>query len=326
MSSNKIRAGIVGGAGYTGGETLRLLLGHPAVEVAFVHSSSHAGEPVSAVHSDLLGQSALRFSAELDETVDVLFLCLGHGQAAKFLQENPLPERVKIIDLSMDFRLTSPPERVFEYGLTEAFRDRIAAAQAVANPGCFATCIQLGLLPLAAAGELPEEVHISAITGSTGAGQGLSRTSHFSWRSGNVAVYKPFEHQHLPEIRRTLTRLQPGFQGELHFIPHRGPFPRGIFAGQYGKSRLTQAQAEELFREFYRDSAFVHISEENPDMKQVVNTNNAVLHVQKHGEQLLIISAIDNLLKGASGQAVQNMNVMFGLPEDTGLRLKAVVF
>ncbi len=324
--SSEIRAGIAGGAGYTGGETLRLLLQHPRVRVAFVHSSSHAGEPVTTVHSDLLGMDDLRFSAEISEDIDVLFLCLGHGQSQKFLQDNHVPAGIKIIDLSQDFRLSSPQERPFVYGLTEAFREQIAAAQAVANPGCFATCIQLGLLPLAAAGALPADVHISAITGSTGAGQGLSRTSHFSWRSGNIAVYKPFQHQHLGEIRRTLASLQPGYEGALHFVPYRGAFPRGIFASQYLKTSLSAEQAEQLFNEYYRTSPFVHLSANNPDMKQVVNTNNAVLHVEKHGDHLLILSAIDNLLKGASGQAVQNMNVMFGLPEDAGLQLKAVVF
>lgn len=325
----KIRAGIVGGAGYTGGEMIRLLIQHPQVDLAFVHSKSNAGNKLYQVHTDLLGDTELIFTGELAEDIDVLFLCLGHGDSQKFLQENPISNKIRVIDLSQDFRLKSKASlegREFIYGLPELNRDQIRTAQNIANPGCFATCIQLALLPLAKNGLLNKEVHINATTGSTGAGQGLSATSHFSWRNNNLSVYKAFGHQHLNEIGESLTRLQENFSAPIHFIPQRGDFTRGILSAIYLESALSQEEAKELFREYYQDHPFTHISEKNIDLKQVVNTNKCLVHVEKHGDQLFLVSIIDNLLKGASGQAVQNMNLMFGLEETSGLRLKAAAF
>jgi len=325
----KIRAGIVGGAGYTGGEMIRLLIHHPQVELVFVHSKSNAGNKLYQVHTDLLGDTELQFSAELVQDIDVLFLCLGHGDSQKFLQENQVNTNIRVIDLSQDFRLkanTTSGAREFIYGLPELNRGHIRNAQNIANPGCFATCIQLALLPLANKGHLNKEVHINATTGSTGAGQGLSATSHFSWRNNNLSVYKAFGHQHLNEIGESLTRLQGDFNAPIHFIPQRGDFTRGILAATYLESPLSQADATDLFREFYQDHPFTHVSEKNLDLKQVVNTNKCLVHVEKHGNQLFLVSIIDNLLKGASGQAVQNMNLMFGLEETAGLRLKAAAF
>ncbi|HEY0899287.1 MAG TPA: N-acetyl-gamma-glutamyl-phosphate reductase [Sphingobacteriaceae bacterium] len=327
--NGKIRAGIVGGAGYTGGEMIRLLINHPQVDLAFVHSKSNAGNKLYQVHTDLLGDTELIFTGELAEDIDVLFLCLGHGDSQKFLQENPISINIRVIDLSQDFRLKSKASmegREFIYGLPELNRDQIRTAQNIANPGCFATCIQLALLPLAKNGLLNKEVHINATTGSTGAGQGLSATSHFSWRNNNLSVYKAFGHQHLHEIGESLTRLQENFSTPIHFIPQRGDFTRGILSAIYLESALSQEEATELFREYYQDHPFTHISEKNIDLKQVVNTNKCLIHVEKHGDQLFLVSIIDNLLKGASGQAVQNMNLMFGLEETAGLRLKAAAF
>lgn len=326
---NKIKAGIIGGAGYTGGELLRILVNHPQVEIAFVNSSSNAGNLISDVHADLLGDTDLRFTNEIPQNIDVLFLCVGHGDAKKFLEANPINDNIKIIDLSQDFRLTRNSQfanRNFVYGLPELNRDAIKTAKNIANPGCFATCIQLGLLPLAAKGLLNKEVHINATTGSTGAGQSLSATSHFSWRNNNLSIYKAFEHQHLNEIGESLLQLQSSFTGALNFIPQRGDFTRGILAAMYVENDLTLEEAQALYEDYYSSHPFTHVSKKNIDLKQVVNTNKALVHVEKHGNKLFIISIIDNLLKGASGQAVQNMNLIFGFEETAGLKLKAIGF
>ncbi|WP_421941452.1 N-acetyl-gamma-glutamyl-phosphate reductase [Pedobacter sp.] len=326
---NKIKAGIIGGAGYTGGEMLRILVNHPNVEIAFVNSTSNAGNLISDVHTDLIGDTDLRFTSDIPQDIDVLFLCVGHGDAKKFLVANPINDNIKIIDLSQDFRLnrnSSIKDRQFVYGLPELNRDNIKSANNIANPGCFATCIQLGLLPLAAKGLINNEVHINATTGSTGAGQSLSTTSHFSWRNNNLSVYKAFEHQHLNEIGESLVQLQPELSAPLSFIPQRGAFTRGILAAMYLDSDLTLEEAQDIYEQYYNAHPFTHVSRKNIDLKQVVNTNKALIHIEKHDGKLFIISIIDNLLKGASGQAVQNMNLMFGLDETAGLRLKAAHF
>ncbi|GGH15551.1 N-acetyl-gamma-glutamyl-phosphate reductase [Pedobacter zeae] len=326
---NKIKAGIIGGAGYTGGEMLRILINHPNVEIAFVNSTSNAGNLISDVHTDLVGDTDLKFVSNIEQDIDVLFLCVGHGDAKKFLAENPVSETIKIIDLSQDFRLhqkSTFENREFVYGLPELNRDKIKTAKNIANPGCFATCIQLGLLPLAEKGLIRKEVHINATTGSTGAGQSLAATSHFSWRNNNLSVYKAFEHQHLNEISESLLQLQPSLSEVLNFIPQRGAFTRGILAAMYLETDLTLEEAQNIYEEYYSAHPFTHVSRKNIDLKQVVNTNKALVHVEKHGGKLFIISIIDNLLKGASGQAVQNMNIMFGLEETAGLRLKAANF
>jgi N-acetyl-gamma-glutamyl-phosphate reductase len=322
----KIKAGIVGGAGYTGGEMLRLLVNHPSVEIVFVHSSSNAGNLVSDVHTDLFGDTDLRFTSELSSAIDVLFLCVGHGDAMKFLDTNSIADHIRIIDLSQDFRLKANAGNKWVYGLPELNRDKIKQADYIANPGCFATCIQLGLLPLAALGLLKSEVHINATTGSTGAGQSLSGTSHFSWRNNNLSVYKAFEHQHLNEIGESLKQLEPDFAEAINFIPQRGDFTRGILAAMYLESELSAEEAQRVYEDYYEGHVFTHVSRKNIDLKQVVNTNKGLVHVEKHGDKLFVVSIIDNLLKGASGQAVQNMNLMFGLPESEGLRLKAQAF
>lgn len=321
-----IKAGIVGGAGYTGGEMLRILINHPSVEIKFVHSNSNAGNLISDVHTDLLGDTELRFTGELSADIDVMFLCVGHGDAKKFLEANAIDEAVKIIDLSQDFRLKANAGKHWVYGLPEMNREEIKAASYIANPGCFATAIQLGLLPLAAKGLLKSEVHINATTGSTGAGQSLSGTSHFSWRNNNLSVYKAFEHQHLNEIGESLKKLDAAFSQTINLIPQRGDFTRGILAAIYLESDLTAEDAQRLYEDYYAAHPFTHISKKNIDLKQVVNTNKGLVHIEKHGNKLFIISMIDNLLKGASGQAVQNMNLIFGLEEGTGLRLKASAF
>lgn len=319
-----IKVGIIGGAGYTAGELIRLLINHPNVEIAFIYSTSNAGNAVSDIHGGLIGETDLRFSAEYDLTaVDVLFLCSAHGQSRKFWEENSAPEGLKIIDLAQDFRDESCG---YVYGLPEINRERIAATSCLANPGCFATAIQLALLPLAANGLLKNEVHITAITGSTGAGVKPGATTHFSWRNDNISVYKAFEHQHLIEIGRTLKSLQPSFDSAVNFVPMRGDFARGIFASVYTDCDLTAEQAVALYNDFYADAAFTFAVERDVDLKQVVNTNKAVVRVAKYGAKLHIVSVIDNLLKGASGQAVQNMNIMFGLDERMGLNLKPSAF
>ena len=324
-----IRIGIVGGAGYTGGELLRILINHPRAEIVFVHSKSNAGKPVSNVHTDLIGDTDIRFSDTISQDIDVLFLCVGHGDARKFLDANSIAERIKIIDLSQDFRLSHNSvhgNRNFVYGLPELNKENIKNAANIANPGCFATCIQIGLLPLAASGNLNAEVHINATTGSTGAGQSPGATTHFSWRNNNLSIYKAFEHQHLNEIGESLIQLQKEFNKELSFIPQRGNFTRGILATMYLESDLSLEDAQQIYTHYYASHPFTHISKDNIDLKQVVNTNKALVYLEKHGSKLFIISIIDNLLKGASGQAVQNMNLMFGLDETEGLRLKGVGF
>ena len=319
-----VKVGIIGGAGYTAGELIRLLINHPAVEIAFVHSTSNAGNAVSDVHGGLVGETDLRFSDHYDLTaVDVLFLCSAHGQSRKFWEENPAPVTLKIIDLAQDFRDESCG---YVYGLPEINRKRIASTTRLANPGCFATAIQLALLPLAANALLKNEVHITAITGSTGAGVKPGATTHFSWRNDNISVYKAFEHQHLIEIGRTLKTLQPSFDSAVNFVPMRGDFARGIFASVYTECDLTVEPAVELYNDFYRDAAFTFVAQREVDLKQVVNTNKAIVSVAKYGNKLHIVSVIDNLLKGASGQAVQNMNIMLGLDENTGLKLKPSAF
>lgn len=321
---NSIKVGIIGGAGYTGGELLRILINHPLAEVVFVNSQSQAGKPIYSTHTDLLGDSELLFTDKLPfEEVDVIFLCSGHGQSAKFLAENNVPSSVKIIDLSTDYRDES---NGFVYGLPELNRERIKSANKIANPGCFATSIQLALLPLAANNLLKSEVHVSAVTGSTGAGQSLSASTHFSWRSSNISIYKAFTHQHLAEISQSLRQLQTGLEKEINFIPYRGNFTRGIMANIYLDYVGTLENALEIFEKYYAEHPFCTISKSPIDLKQVVNTNKCILEIQKHGNKLLITSIIDNLVKGASGQAVQNMNLAFGLAENTGLNLKSVGF
>ena len=322
----KIKVGIIGGAGYTAGELLRILINHPNVEIAFVNSSSNAGNPVADVHSGLIGETELNFSSELPlNKVDVLFLCSAHGDSKKFMEANEVPASVKIIVLSTDYRAKSP-NHDFVYGLPEINRNEITKATRVANPGCFATAIQLALFPLAAAGLLTDEIHVNAITGSTGAGVKPSETSHFSWRNNNISIYKPFGHQHLDEIGQSIRQLQAGFKKAINFIPVRGNFARGIYATTYTTCALNLNEAKELYANFYHNAAFTFVVDKNPDLKQVVNTNKGIIYLEKHDEKLLIVSMIDNLLKGASGQAVQNMNLMFGLDEKTGLALKSIGF
>lgn len=321
---HSIKVGIIGGAGYTGGELLRILINHPYAELVFVNSQSQAGKPVYSTHTDLLGDTELLFTDKLPfESVDIIFLCSGHGQSLKFLAENNIPPSVKIIDLSTDYRDES---NGFIYGLPELNRERIISSNKIANPGCFATSIQLALLPLAANNLLKSEVHVSAVTGSTGAGQSLSTSTHFSWRSNNISIYKAFTHQHLAEIGQSLKQLQNGFEKEINFIPYRGNFTRGIMANVYLDYDGTQEEADAIFEEYYVEHPFCTISKSPIDLKQVINTNKCLLEIQKHGNKLLITSIIDNLVKGASGQAVQNMNIAFGLPETTGLNLKSVGF
>ena len=382
---SKISVGIVGAAGYTAGELIRILLNHPETDMVSLQSDSQVGKPVWEVHDDLVGESNLSFENKLAEDLDVIFLCRGHGQSLDYLMNHEVPEGAKVIDLSQDFRLkpstfaeasadkeaarqtdavglgsrkpeagsmkkeeeqdpsnkqinelTDKQDEVeaevvgrlgeFVYGLPELYRDEIARSKNIANPGCFATCLQLGLLPLAKENLIKGKVHISAITGSTGAGQGLTETAHFSWRNNNMSVYKPFTHQHLHEIYQSLRYLQPGLKDDLRFIPYRGNFTRGIIATTYLMFDGNAEEAQELYRNYYETHPFVHISSKNIHLKQVINTNKGLLFIDKIGNDLMIISAIDNLLKGASGQAVQNMNLMFGLPETCGLDLKPSAF
>lgn len=322
-----IKAGIIGGAGYTAGELIRILLNHSQVELVFVNSTSNTGNKLYEVHEGLLGETEMAFTDQLPyEKIDVLFFCSAHGDTRKFLESNKVPSKLKIIDLSTDYRHKATNEG-FVYGLPEMNREAIQNANRVANPGCFATAIQLALLPLAKAGLLKDEIHITGITGSTGAGVKPSATSHFSWRENNISVYKAFDHQHLQEIKESLVQLQPDFEKDINFIPVRGNFTRGIFASVYVTCYpLTTKWAEELYTDFYKDCPFTVVTDKNPDLKQVINTNKCLIHVEKHNGKLLILSCIDNLLKGASGQAVQNMNLMFGLGEREGLNLKASAF
>lgn len=321
----KINIGIIGGAGYTGGELLRIVLNHPQVNIAFVNSKSQAGKPVYSTHTDLIGETDLLFTDQMPfDEVQAIFLCSGHNESKKFLAENTIPESLKVIDLSTDFRDQS---NGFVYGLPELQRDLIKTATKIANPGCFATSIELALLPLANAGLLNEDVHVSAVTGSTGAGQSLSATTHFSWRNNNISIYKAFTHQHLKEINQSIKTLQPAFGKAVNFIPYRGNFSRGIMANVYTKFAGTIEEAKELYKNYYASHPFTHLSEAAEiDLKQVVNTNKCILHLEKHDDNLLITSVIDNLTKGASGQAVQNLNLVFGLEETTGLKLKSVGF
>ena len=321
----KIKVGIVGGAGYTAGELIRILLYHPDAELRYIQSSSNNSQPVYAVHTDLLGETDLIFNDIDYGDTDLIFLCSGHGKSIDYLQNRQIPSKVKVIDLSHDFRLKREGND-FVYGLPELNREQIKTASKIANPGCFATAIQLALLPLAATGLLVDEVHINAITGSTGAGQAPTKTSHFSWRDNNLSVYKAFEHQHLGEICQSLVQAQPGFTHDVNFIPVRGNHTRGIFVTAYTKFAGSIGDANKLYSNYYVGHPFVNLTNENPDMKQVVNTNKGLLYLEKHGNKLMIISCIDNLIKGASGQAVQNMNLMFGLDEKAGLNLKAIGF
>lgn len=321
-----IRIGIIGGAGYTAGELCRLLLNHPEAEIIFINSESNAGNLITDVHEGLYGETDMRFTDELPfEDVDVVYFCFGHGKSTQFLTDHYIPADVRIIDLAQDFRLAAEGND-YVYGLPELNRTAILGAQHVANPGCFATCIQLGLLPLADAGLLQGDVSVNAITGSTGAGVKPSSTTHFSWRSGNMSIYKAFQHQHVPEIVQSLQQLQPSFEGSIDFIPYRGDFPRGIFATEVITCDAPEEEIADLYRDFYSDAPFTHYVGRAVDLKQVVNTNKCLIHAERHGNKLLVTSVIDNLLKGASGQAVQNMNLMFELEEDAGLRLKPLAF
>ncbi|MBO5182516.1 MAG: N-acetyl-gamma-glutamyl-phosphate reductase [Paraprevotella sp.] len=323
-----IKVGIIGGAGYTAGELCRLLLNHPEADIRFVNSSSNAGNRLTDVHEGLYGETDMTFTDQLPlDDVDVIFFCFGHGKSEEFLRTHNVPARVKIIDLAQDFRLAAPGND-YVYGLPELNREAIRRAAHVANPGCFATCIQLGLLPLASRGLLNGDIAVNAITGSTGAGVKPGSTTHFSWRNNNLSIYKPFQHQHVPEIKQSLRQLQPGYGGDIDFIPYRGDFARGIFATEVIRlgDRQTAEKMATLYRDFYKDAAFTHYVDGALDLKQVVNTNKALVHVEKYGTKLLVTAVIDNLLKGASGQAVQNMNLMFGLDECAGLRLKPSAF
>ena len=320
-----IKVGVLGAAGYTGGELIRILLNHSQAEIVFANSESNAGNLVSDVHEGLVGETDLRFTSEMPfDTVEVLFFCFGHGKSEAFLKEHSIPENVKIIDLAQDFRIKGDHDYI--YGLPETHRDIIAECKHLANPGCFATCIQLAMLPALKAGIISGDIHVNGITGSTGAGQKPGATTHFSWRNDNCSVYKTFTHQHLHEINQTVQELCPGYDGRVLFIPQRGCFSRGIFVTAYAKCDKSIEEVQQIYADYYRDAAFTHFVTKSPDMKQVVNTNKAVVYVEKYEDQLLMISCIDNLLKGAVGQAVQNMNIMFGLEETTGLNLKASAF
>ena len=320
-----IRIGILGAAGYTGGELIRVLLNHPEANLVFANSESNAGNLVSDVHEGLTGDTLLRFTDQMPfDEVDVVFFCFGHGKSEAFLKEHTIPERVKIIDLAQDFRIKGSHDYV--YGLPEVNHDAIAQAHHVANPGCFATAIQLALLPAAYLNLLKEDVSVNAITGSTGAGQKPGATTHFSWRTDNISIYKPFQHQHIAEIRQSLQQVQGYLEADIDFIPYRGNFARGIFCTAVVRTPAPLEDIAEAYKDFYREAAFTHVSDSPIDLKQVVNTNKALVHVEKYGNKLLVTSVIDNLLKGAVGQAVQNMNIMFGLDQRTGLRLKASAF
>lgn len=324
-----LEVGIIGGAGYTAGELIRLLLNHSKTTINFVYSTSNAGNKVYKVHQDLIGSTELEFTSTVNSTVDVLFLCLGHGNSTAFLQNNSFSENTKIIDLSNDFRLVADKNfegKEFIYGLPELQKEAIQKATYIANPGCFATALQLAILPLAANKLLKNDVHINAVTGATGAGTSLSKTTHFTWRDNNFSHYKAFTHQHLGEVNQTVNQLQSDFSSEINFVPNRGNFSRGIFATVYTKFEGTIEEAKELYKNYYKDAAFTFVSDEEIHLKQVVNTNKCLLHLVKHENKLLITSTIDNLLKGASGQAIQNMNLMYGFEESKGIQLKANYF
>jgi len=325
----KLEIGIIGGAGYTAGELIRLLLNHPKTNINFVYSTSNAGNKLHQVHQDLIGNSEINFTSEINKNVDVLFLCLGHGNSTAFLANNSFSENTKIIDLSNDFRLIA--DKIFEgkefvYGLPELQKEAIKNAKYIANPGCFATALQLAILPLAANGLLKKDIHINAVTGATGAGTSLSKTTHFTWRDNNFSHYKAFTHQHLGEINQTVNQLQSDFNSEINFMPNRGNFSRGIFATTYTKFEGSIEDAIKIYKDFYKEAAFTFVSDKEIHMKQVVNTNKCLIHLMKFENKLLITSTIDNLLKGASGQAIQNMNLMYGFEENLGLNLKANYF
>ena len=325
----KLQVGIIGGAGYTAGELIRLLLNHPKTNINFVYSTSNAGNKLYKVHQDLIGSTKISFSSDINTDVDVLFLCLGHGNSTAFLQNNSFSENTKIIDLSNDFRLIADKNfegKEFVYGLPELNKEAIISAKNIANPGCFATALQLAILPLPANGLLKDDIHINAVTGATGAGTSLSATTHFTWRDNNFSHYKAFNHQHLGEINQTVNQLQNDFNSEINFMPNRGDFSRGIFATTYTKFDGTLEEAKKIYKEFYKDAAFTIVSDESIFMKQVVNTNKCLVQLEKHGNKLLITSTIDNLLKGASGAAIQNLNLMYGFEETLGLNLKANYF
>lgn len=320
-----VRVGILGAAGYTGGELIRLLINHPQAEIVFANSESNAGNLICDVHEGLMGETDMRFTAEMPfGEVDVVFFCFGHGKSRAFLQEHTIPSHVRIIDLAQDFRIAG--EHDYVYGLPETHRQEISTCMHLANPGCFATCIQLGLLPALKAGIISGDIHTNGITGSTGAGQKPGATTHFSWRNDNISIYKTFTHQHLHEINQTIHELQPQYDGQMFFIPQRGCFTRGIFVTSYARCNTPIEEVKAIYEDYYRDAAFTHVVSTSPDMKQVVNTNKALVHCDKYGDKLLVTSTIDNLLKGAVGQAVQNMNIMFGLDEAAGLNLKASAF
>lgn len=324
-----LEIGIIGGAGYTAGELIRLLLNHPKTNINFVFSTSNAGNKLYKVHQDLIGSTEISFTSEINSNIDVLFLCLGHGNSTSFLKKHQFSSTTKIIDLSNDFRLTKDEnleEKSFVYGLPELQKEAIKKADYIANPGCFATALQLAILPLAANNLLQDDVHIHAVTGATGAGTSLSKTTHFTWRDNNFSHYKAFNHQHLGEIHQTVKQLQTNFNSDINFVPNRGNFSRGIFATTYTKFNGTIQEAKKIYKEYYKDVAFTFVSENELHLKQVVNTNKCLLHLEKHNNKLLITSVIDNLLKGASGQAIQNMNLMFGFEESEGLHLKASYF
>lgn len=321
-----IKVGIIGGAGYTAGELIRLLINHPDVEIIFVNSTSNAGNRLTDVHEGLYGETDMMFTGDLPlDEIDLLFFCTAHGDTKKFLESHSVPEKLKVIDLSQDYRISSPSHE-FIYGLPELNRRAICKSKYVANPGCFATGIQLALLPLAKHLMLNHDVHVNAITGSTGAGVKPSSTSHFSWRNNNISVYKPFAHQHLAEIRQSFAQLQNSFNASIDFIPVRGDFARGIFTTAYMECKIELDEIRRIYEEYYDDHSFTFVVDKNPDLKQVVNTNKCLLHLQKIDGKLLIISVIDNLLKGASGQAVHNMNLLFNLEETVGLHLKPSAF
>ena len=324
-----LEIGIIGGAGYTAGELIRLLLNHPEANINFVYSTSNAGNKLHKVHKDLIGSTEISFTSQINTKVDTLFLCLGHGNSTTFLEKNNFSKNTKIIDLSNDFRLFTDKNfegKDFVYGLPELDKTVIKTAKYIANPGCFATALQLAILPLAAKGLLNNDIHINAVTGATGAGSSLSATTHFTYRDNNYSHYKAFNHQHLGEINQTVNQLQTNFNAEINFVPNRGNFSRGIFATTYTKYDGSLDDALKIYKEYYKDAAFTFVSDEEIHLKQVVNTNKCLLHLVKHGNKLLITSTIDNLLKGASGQAVQNLNLMYGFEETLGLNLKASYF
>lgn len=324
-----LKVGIIGGAGYTAGELIRLIIHHPKVALNFVYSTSNAGNQISAIHQDLVGSLDMNFTDTITPDIDILFLCLAHGNSIAFLEKHTFHSKTKIIDLSNDFRLENNDKfknKTFIYGLPELQKDQITNGQYIANPGCFATAIQLAILPLASKKLLNTELHINAVTGATGAGTSLSKTTHFSWRNNNFSHYKPFTHQHLPEIYQSIKKLQTNYNSEISFIPNRGNFSRGIFATTYLKFDGSIEYAKSIYREYYKDASFTFISDNNIHLKQIVNTNNCLIHLQKENGKLLITSVIDNLLKGAAGQAIQNMNLMYGFEETSGLKLKATYF